>query len=60
MVYKSAFLSSSNNLYSKLIVLPEVAYKTVTKTIIPKSHMFLLTSKAPEPDKINFHILKMI
>lgn len=60
MVYKSVFLSPPILDYSELIVIPGVAYQTVTKVVICKAPMTQLTSKVLRPDEINFQILYIV
>ncbi len=60
MIYKSAFLKPSNNLWPDLITSLRVVNVNITEDIVFKALMSQSASKAPGSGKINFQILQMI
>ena len=60
LVCKTAFPSPPKSNHDEPVVTPGVAHQTVTKEVIYKALKTQSTSKAPEPDKINFRILRMV
>lgn len=60
LVCKTAFPSPPKSDQFEPVVIPGVSHQTVTKNLIYKALMTQSTSKAPGPDKMNFHILRMV
>ena len=60
LVRRSAFPKPPPNLFKPPVILRGVAHTKMTEEIVAQALTIQAATKAPGPDKINFHILQMI